>query len=357
MIRVTTTRQGAAIIAACVVAATAVLASSASATSRYRSSSSHVPRAANAATTAPVVGVFGLPSFWRTSIRTAPVAPESAAVVADLTKQVSSHYGGNAAFNNGAYSASFYTASPSTPRIDVAFYDCQHKGWTPAILFSGPAHFRSVPVPANAQAAPGTDKELTIWSPSSDQLWEFWQFEKTATGYRACWGGRIDNVSRSRGYFLDGAGATATGLAHAGGMIGVAEAQAGKITHAIELNVIDAATFTKFAWPAQRSDGYDPSGTHLVQEGARFRLDPALDVASLRLHPLAAMIARAAQEYGFVINDKGGAVAVIAEGGQATVNAGGADPWTKLLNGTPSYAMLKGFPWSKLQQIPLGYGK
>jgi hypothetical protein len=321
----------------------------------------YYPRTARPATPllplAPAGGVFGSSSVWKTSVRNAPLEANSGSIVADLAKQVSDHYSGNVAFNTGAYSASFYTVPATTKRVDVAFYDCQHKGYTPSNVFTGRGHFLKVPVPQGVLAAPGSDEELSLWSPDSDQLWEFWKFESTDTGYRACWGGRIDHASTDRGIFADGMGATATGLPHAGGMIGIREAQLGRIDHAIELNVVDAATWSKFAWPAQRSDGYDPSGKHLVQEGARFRLDPSLDIASLHLHPIAAMIARAAQEYGFIVNDKGGSVSVISEGGQAAVAAGSADPWRSLLNGSPGYAVMKGFPWSRLQAVVLGYGR
>ena len=61
--------------------------------------------------------------------------------------------------------------------------------------------FDAVPIPANAQPAAGSDAEMTIWQPSTDKLWEFFQMQKEADGWHAAWGGAIDNVSQSPGYY------------------------------------------------------------------------------------------------------------------------------------------------------------
>ena len=306
---------------------------------------------------APAGGLFTSASFWKQSIRTAPLAANSAVMVADLAQQVATRYNGNAAFNDWDYSVGFRTVGPDVAKVDVQFYDCQDKGYVPSGVYDGAAHWRGVPIPKDAVAAPGTDKNLTIWSPSTDQLWEFWVAEKTATGWRACWGGRMDNVSKNPGYFADGFGTTATGLSHAGGMVGIEEVRAGRIDHAISLNVVDAAAWHIFSWPAQRSDGYDPNGTNTIPEGTRFRLDPTINVDTLPLHPITKMIAKAAQEYGFIIQDKGGAVAVVAESGYSAQVATGTNPWEALRGEVPAHELLAGFPWHKLQALPFDYGK
>jgi hypothetical protein len=304
---------------------------------------------------APATSIFGSRSIWREDLRGAPVAADSAVKVADLARQVHDNWGGTAAFNNGGYSVGYVAATPSTPRTRVAFADCQGKGYVPDGLFNGQQAFVDVPIPADAVAAPGTDKNLTVYSASTDQLWEFWIAEKGPLGWSACWGGRIDGVSTSLGFFADGLGTTATGLSHAGGMVGIRELRAGAISHAMSLNVITAAAFWDYSWPAQRSDGYDPYGSNPIAEGTRFRLDPAVDVATLGLNPVATMIAKAAQTYGFIVNDKGGSVAVIAENGGPSV--AGADPWGSVLAGMPNYKVLEGFPWNRLQALPKDYGR
>jgi hypothetical protein len=285
------------------------------------------------------------------------VAADSAATVAYLAASVTDRYGGVAAFNAGRFSNSFYVVDAATPRVDVAFDDCQGKGYLPDGLTGPGGQFSDVPVPAVAVAAPGTDKMMSIWSPASDQLWEFWRMERGADGqWMACWGGRIDRVSASPGYFSGRFGATATGLSATGGMVSLGDVRAGRIDHALSLVVPHAATYRRVSWPAQRSDGEDPNPA-AVPEGSRLRLDPSVDVGSLGLSPVAEMIARAAQTYGFLVADTGGAVAVVAEHGAAEQSVTGRDPWDGLLGGTPDYLMLQGFPWDRLQALPQDYGK
>ncbi len=58
-----------------------------------------------------------------------------------------------------------------------------------------------------------------------------------------------------------------------------------------------------FSWPAQRDDG-DSTASDCLPQGARLRLDPAVDIEALGLHPVAKTLARAAQEYGIIVRDR-----------------------------------------------------
>jgi hypothetical protein len=82
-----------------------------------------------------------------------------------------------------------------------------------------------------------------------------------------------------------------------------------------------------------------------------------VNVDALPLHPLAKMIAKAAQTYGFIVTDKSGAVAVVTENGAAVKAKTGVDPWKRILGKTPSWLLMKGFPWDRLQALPKDYGK
>lgn len=304
--------------------------------------------------TAPASGLFGVNSTWRTGIAAAPVAAGSPTLVANLAKQVADHYSGVAAFNVWDYSTTVAVAAADEPKADVVFDDCQHKGYTPAGLYGAGGQFVGVPIPPGAVVSSGTDKELTVYSPSSDQLWEFWVASKTNGVWKACWGGRIDHVSTSPGYFAGYFGATATGLPNAGGMVSIADVRRGRIDHALSLQVIDAAQANLVSYPAQRSDG---QGSGPIREGQRFRLDPAFDVAGSSMNAVEKLVARAAQEYGFVVTDKGGAVAVLGESGNNLTANGATNPWGSMLGSTPSYSMLKGFPWNRLQALPIDWAK
>ena len=99
------------------------------------------------------------------------------------------------------------------------------------------------------------------------------------------------------------------------------------------------------------------TNTHPRRRTVAYRLDPTIDVEVLPLHPVAKIIARAAQQYGFVVWDKAGAIALRLENPASYVARGEADPYPALFAGTPSYAVLKNFPWDRLQFLPRDYGK
>jgi len=270
-------------------------------------------------------------------------------LVDSLTSTIKPYYNGIAAFNVDSYNTAYYTVGPGTPKTDVKFDNCQSKWGEPDGLAE---QFAQVPIPSNAVPADGTDAELTIYSPSTDQLWEFWVTSHRADGWYACWGGRIDHVSTSPGYFTGGFGATATGLPVAGGMISIADAKAGVINHAMSLEILNPAPWDNFSYPAQRSDGGDNSPS-AIPEGTRFRLDPSINVNALDLTPLAKMIAKAAQQYGFIVTDQSGAVSVQAENGAAAAS----DPWPAMMASVKSYEILANFPWSQLQVLPKNWGQ
>jgi hypothetical protein len=294
---------------------------------------------------------------WLHSIEVAPVAANSDALVRRLVGSVTDRYDGVAAFNVRQYNNNYYVADRDTPRVDVAFDDCQGKGYLPQGLTGPGGQFEDVPIPVGAVPAEGTDGMMSVYSPSSDQLWEFWRIEQSRDGrWQACWGGRLDSVSTGPGYFDDPFGATATGLSATGGMVSLADVRSGTISHALSLVVPDPAGPDRSSWPAQRSDGWNPA-PDAVPEGTRLRLDPSVDLDALDLTPVGAMVARAAQRYGFIVADAGGAVAVIAEGGAAEAASTGRDPWTDILGSTPSYRVLENFPWERLEALPHDHGR
>lgn len=311
---------------------------------------------------APRGTAFGPSSAWRQDISTAPLNANSAAMVKNLTGQVAKYYGGIAAANIAQYNTSVYTVSGDTARVNVNWDNCQKKNYTPKGLLGEGGQFTAVPIPDNAVPATGNDAQLTIYSPDTDQLWEFWKAKRVNGAWQACWGGRIDNVSTSYGYFLNGFGASASGLAVSGGAVGIAEAQAGQIDHAMSLAIPDIGHWKTFSWPAQRSDG-NTIAADAIPTGTRLRLDPSVNVDALKLHPLAKMIAKAAQKYGFVVTDKSGAVAVSFESGAAVKADTGVNPWDQLRKpsataaATPTYLIMQNFPWDRMQVLPKDYGK
>lgn len=301
---------------------------------------------------APLAGFFAPDSVFKTDLTNAPVADNSAALVANLVAQVASAWGGVAAFNVWQYNSVVYTVGAQQQRINLLWDNCQNKPSRPAAVDD---FTTAVPLPSDAQPSVGTDHSLTLYQPSSDTLWGFWKLVQQPDGWHCCWGGKITHVSQSKGIYLNGEGVSATGLAD-GTSIGINEAMSGQINHAVGIGVIHAADWRRFSYPAIRSDGND-TGVNAIREGQRFRLDPAVAVDTLSIHPLAKLLAKAAQRYGLIVTDTAGAVGPAVESGLPTKQFTGTDPWTTLLFGTPSYAVLKGFPWARLQAMPVDYGK
>ena len=265
---------------------------------------------------------------------------DSRRLTGDLVHEVTATHGGW--INTWDYSDPVYVVAGDQREVSVTLDDKN-----PALQRA----FDAVPIPAGARAALGTDEHMTIWQPSSDRMWDFWHMHRVDGVWHARWGGEMTNVSRNPGYFQNrGAdmnwGATATGLPLLGGLITFADLRRGYIDHAVSLALPETEA-QRWVWPAQRTDGatWGTNGA-AVPEGTRFQLAPGLDLARLHLSPVALMIARAAQRYGIIVRDKGGAVTFF---GQAPTTS--ADPWTAAFAGRYPNEVLEGFPWSHLEVL------
>lgn len=307
------------------------------------------------AAVAPIVPKFAPTSFWYQAIPTdAPLNANSANYAAEFQAQMAT---GPVGSNIYQYTAPLFNNVPGTPMIAVVPFDCFNLGWT---LPGLDTQWAAVPFPSYAAPSAGTDQEMTIYDQVHDQLYDFWQLQSTGPGaWKSCRGGRIDNVSSNGGAFTAPFGASATGLPFSAGQITVAELQAGVIRHAIGLALGRAEDWGTWSWPAQRSDGWNPNGLpNQIPEGLRARLDPSVNVDALPIHPIAKIIAKAAQTYGFVVWDKTGSTPSLRfENPTSRTALGQPDPYPALLNGTVDYALLNGFPWDKLQWLPLNYGQ
>jgi hypothetical protein len=217
--------------------------------------------------------------------------------------------------------------------------------------------FRKVPIPAHARPAAGSDAHMTVWQPSRDKLWEFWQARKEGGRWHASWGGAISQVSKSPGYFDESSwpplsktywGATASSLPVVAGTMLIRELRAGEIKHAVALS-LPAPRAGRFAWPAQRTDGTGPPDA--IPEGARLRLDPSLNLDDLHLPRMTLMMARAAQRYGMIVRDQ----THVAVGfyAQDPVKAK-RDPYygpNGLFGGQSPTQLLARFPWGSLEVV------
>ncbi|NOU25192.1 MAG: DUF4124 domain-containing protein [Methylotenera sp.] len=299
--------------------------------------------------------IFAANSFWYKPIPVdVKLHENSAAFVAEFLRQKSTYYG-TVGINTTAYSSPVYYAEANAPTVQVNQWDCQNKGYKDQQLAK---QWSAVPVPDYAQAAKGTDEEMTIYQASTDTLWEFWKARKIDGQWQACWGGKLLNASKSDGIFPEYFGTTATSLPFIGGQITAEELQRGEIKHVIGIALVDLEKFNIYSWPAHRSDGHNPKNLpNRIPEGILFRLDPSVNVDALKMHPVGKTIAKAAQKYGFVVWDKAGAITLRVQNPLSYTLQGQVNPYVELFDGTPQYAILKGMPWDRLQFLPMNYGK
>lgn len=299
--------------------------------------------------------IFSPNSFWYSVIPTnAKLHENSAAFVTEFLRQKTAYYG-TVGINTTAYASPVYYVDKDMPTTKVVYWNCQKKQFTDTSLAD---QWAAVPIPDYALPAKGSDAEMTIYQPSTDTLWEFWRARQENGQWQACWGGRIKNASKNDGVFYNGYGTTATSLPFIGGQITAEELARGEIKHAIGIALVDVERFYIFSWPAHRSDGYNPNKVpNRIPEGLRFRLDPTIDVDTLKMHPVAKVIAKAAQKYGFVVWDKAGAITLRVQNPLSYTATRKPNPYDALFASTPQYAILNNFPWDKLQFLPMDFGK
>ncbi|HEX8742442.1 MAG TPA: hypothetical protein VF712_04845 [Thermoleophilaceae bacterium] len=301
------------------------------------------------------------PGGWRNKRlkKNAPLAGNSAAMVAEIRSQVRSRPRG-ALIGTTQYSSPIYTVGPDQPAVRVAAPE-----GAPALQ----RQWDAVPLPADARPAAGTDGNLILWQPATDTLWEFWGLSKDPLfgTWRARYGGRMPHVSQNEGHFVDPPGpqygASATSIALMSGLQRIEELRRGAVEHAIGLVVIGRGGRDGWCWPAQRTDPERSSrAPQSIPAGARFRFPARFDLAAYASdprHPLsryALTIARAIQRYGLVVTDASTEIGFAAEDPTPL----GYDPYVEIFEGRSpdSQGVLANFPWRKLQALaqPRGRG-
>ena len=301
--------------------------------------------------------------FAPTSVFNAPLSPDAAIdpsspqLVARLLEEVAYEQQAHEGpwIETTSYSTPVYRVPANQPVVHVQLDN--NRPWARTLR----AALRAVPIPPDARPAVGSDAHMTIWQPSTDRLWELWKASKGPDGWHALWGGALNGVSKSPGYYTSNSwrgarsfwGATATSLPVVGGVMTIAELERGSINHALAID-LPSARAGVYAWPARRTDGEDTSAT-AIPEGARLRIDPRLNIASLHLPPLAEEMALAAQRYGMIVRDQTHhAIGFYAEDPTTT----GSNPYPALMGYETPAEVLAEFPWKYIQvlSMSLSYG-
>jgi len=304
----------------------------------------------------------------------APLDPDGAAMVAEVRNMADGRGPGSpnglkvtsrAGINYDDYAPMLYTVPADQRRFPVAL-DAGDPGLRAALA-------AGVPIPPEARPATGTDRQLIIYQPSSDTMWELWRARKDITGaWHARWGGVIGDVAQNPGHYEDAIvgdyaerhtwGGPAAGIPNLPGLITVEQLRSGVIGHALVFSTW-ANNPSRWVYPAQRTDGRCRGLFRQycadVPQGARFRIDPNFDVNRID-NPIARMVATAVQDYGMVLNnttDSG--LSFYAEGWRG--HPGVSDPYYGpggLFTGDPSQLattqFMREFPWEHLQMLQRG---
>jgi len=297
--------------------------------------------------------------FSRRSIWNAPLAddqpldPSSGAYVAELRRQSRPRAEGG--FGSSIMTTKFGVPIHTVGRDQRSVRVKLDQSNSPLLAQA----FERVPIPDDARAAAGTDGNLAVWQPSTDTMWEFWRLTREGDGWHAKWGGKMTEVSDSPGYYRDRSdergqpiershwGTTAAKFPLVAGVMTVDELKSGEILHALNFAIPEARKDV-WSWPAQGTDG-NLDSPRAIPEGARFRLDPKLDIESLDLPPTVRAMAYAAQRYGMVLVNQSGGVGFRAEDPAQY----GDNPYPELFGGKSPSMLMRRFPWEHLQMLPL----
>src|SRR3954452_1035758 len=306
----------------------------------------------------PFTGLAAQGSVW-----TRPVAPSarvdrsSAALVRRLTGMVAADQQAwrGPWIDTNKCSTPIYRVPKRQARIKVHLRNGRAR-WAAPLQRA----FARVPLPSNVRPSRCSDAALVLWQPSTDRYWEFWKLERRRGGWHADWGGAIRHVSRNPGYFRrsDWPGATtawgtsATSLTLAGGLLKLSDLAQGHIDHALVL-VLPQTRAGQGSRPAERTDNWGgDTSADSIPAGARFRLDPSLDLTALHLPPVTRMLAMAAQRYGLIVTERTNwMVGIGAESGAPYAGPGVGNPYTPYFGRLRANQILNAFPWDRLQLL------
>jgi hypothetical protein len=316
---------------------------------------------------APLAGAgtryFGGSSIWNQQVpATAPQDPNAPAIMGNFLQQEATEGLG---ISTTSFGVPIYNVGSSQKMVRVKL----DQGSSSSPLQTA---FNLVPLPLAARQANGTDANLAVYQASTDTMWEFWRLSLQSDGWHAAWGGKMSQVTTNPGYYRNvkdpfgnileqpNWGTTAASFPLVAGVLTIEELQSGSINHAIGL-AISHTCAGYWAAPAQRTDG-DSLDPTCVPEGAHFRLDPKLNLASLNLPHFTYMLAQAAQKYGIIINNRSSGFTIRGEDPYQFQLAHGYNPYTgpqskpgspgALYDKWPS-EILRAFPWSHLQLLPM----
>jgi hypothetical protein len=225
--------------------------------------------------------------------------------------------------NAAEYSHPVYRSTSSDPLVSVSWRYAVFSPWVNGVT--------AIRIPTAAKPAAGIDAHLHVIEQDGVTLHETFEFARTSTGATAFKYGRFDlrgSGLGSRNGVNDGS--RAYGGSALAGLIRRWELEDGAIRHALALTLTNGQLKKGWVWPATSEDTGSSTYAGLVPMGALVAIPPSVDLGSLGLSREGLIVARALQDYGAYVVDRGGAVAFYAEPSAEGLLAGARADLAKL---------------------------
>ncbi len=202
-----------------------------------------------------------------------------------------------------------YFAGNSTPRYNIPCLEmrCTIVDGTQT---HGVEVLEGVPVPPGARPSSGKDAQIVIIDTVNGFEYGLLRAEWIPTGWQAGSGYRYDLTGSGT---VEALASRGSGIPYYAGLIRPWEIRAGAIEHALAFAYDEPAS--RCVYPASKGDGSNDD-PYALPEGARLQLNPALTESSFDawgLSPAGKIVARALQQYGMFVVDRGGAPRFMAE--------------------------------------------
>jgi hypothetical protein len=215
--------------------------------------------------------------------------------------------GGSVCNNSSTVERNLLNSSTPTLDMDGNYYSTIAKDSQTVILPSdyhrARQNYRGVArLPKGACASPDTDGLMAVFQPDGWVL-DMYNAVNLSTGdLVTAMASYVDAKGDGTGWWN---GRRASMVPSFAGLIRKGELASGRIPHALAVQISATALKNEAVWPASAFDlrsGY--SGT--LPMGALLAIPPKVNIDSLKLSPRGKIIARAAQDYGIYIVDRGG---------------------------------------------------
>jgi hypothetical protein len=240
---------------------------------------------------------FPSDNLWNTNISSAPVDPNSAAIINYIGSSIGIHPDFGSGEYNGSYIGIPYTVVDGTQPLIPIDYQAYGSESDP-----GPMPI-PLAAPIEGYPNPGTgDRHVLVLDNSNCFLYELYSFYPQTSSWNADSGAVWDLLAdEQRPYTWTSA--DAAGLPIFPGLVRYDEVAAGAINHAIRFTLPNtSAGFTPPAshWAATSTDTYAPP------MGTRLRLQASFDVSSYSASNQ--VILNAMKQYGLILADNGSAM-------------------------------------------------